>query len=503
MASDIAKHYEQHDAPEWTSNENHYHSKNPHLHSVYGPIKAEHSIDSLEVIEGEVPKDLTGVYIRNGSNPRFESKGPHHWFDGDGMIHALNIKDGNVSLKNKWVRTKHFNMESEVQKAIWPGYANIRPDPEAPKGGGSDFAIKDASNTDVIWYNGAIFSTFYQTGIPYRVNPVTLETEGQETFNSKLPRQVSAHCKVDDATGEIMFFDYNMEEPYMTYGVGDKNGNLTNFTEIPLPGPRLPHDMAITENYSILMDLPLHWDDEQVKRGQYSLHFYKDKPSRFAVIPRHGSKDDIQWFDAKACYMYHTVNAYEKDGKVIMDGCAQQDPLTPRKPGDDIIDRMEAASTWKDVRLYRWVFDLATGEITEGFLDDTNVEFPMMNFDQYIGKEYRYIYATLMPKDDLISFNGIYKLDLQTKEKQIYEFPEGKCASETPFSPADNATDEDDGYLVCFLTDIETGESEANIFDAKDISKGPVCRLAVPYRVPAGFHSCWVNAKKLASTELF
>ena len=500
MTDDIVKHYEEEDAPSWISNENHFHSKNPHLHGLYGPIKEEHEFDALEVLEGEVPKDLNGVYVRNGANPRYESKGPHHWFDGDGMIHALTFENGKVSLKNKWVRTKHFDMESEAEKAIWPGYAMMRPDPEAPVGGGSDFAIKDAANTDVVWYNGSILSTFYQTGLPYKVDPKTLSTHGAETFNGKLPRQVSAHCKVDDATGELMFFDYNMEEPYMTYGVGDKNGNITNFAEIPLPGPRLPHDMAITENYSILMDLPLHWDDEQVKRGQYSLHFYKDKPSRFAVIPRHGGTEDIQWFEAKACYMYHTVNAYEKDGKIIMDGCAQQNPLKARQPGDTVIDRMIAASTWSDVRLYRWTFDLTTGETHEEFLDDTNVEFPMANIDHYHGKEYRYVYATLMPTDDLISFNGIYKYDLQERQKQIYHFPEGMSASETPFSPSDNSKAEDDGYLVCFLTDEESGNSEVNVFDARDVAKGPVCRLAVPYRVPAGFHSCWVNSEKLASS---
>jgi carotenoid cleavage dioxygenase-like enzyme len=491
MKNEMIKDYEQQDTPAWTSDEEHFHNVNPYLHGALGPIKFEHTEDELVVLEGKVPDDLTGVYVRNGANSRFASKGPHHWFDGDGMLHALSFKDGKASYRNRWIRTKHFNMESEAQKVLWPGYAMPRPDPNSPRGSGSDFSIKDGSNTDVVWHNGALLTTFYQTGIPYRVNPVTLETEGQETFNSKLPRQMSAHCKVDDSTGELMFFDYNMEEPYLTYGVVDKNGLLTDYVEVPLPGARLPHDMAITENYSILMDLPLYWNE-----GRHGLHYFKDRPSRFAVIPRHGKQKDIQWFDASACYMYHTVNAYEEDGKIIMDGCRQPDPIMPRQPGDGVVERMKSAGTWNNVKLYRWTFNLTTGETTEEQLDDTNVEFPMINADWVLGKKYRYSYSTLMPTDAMINYSGIFKFNHVTREKEIYEFPAGSCGSETPFAPADNAKNEDDGYLISFLTDNETGNSEAVIFDARKISAGPVCRLKIPERVPVGFHACWVSSDK-------
>ena len=117
MTSKLIKDYEQYDTPQWTQSEAHFHSVNPYLHGALGPTKFEHTIEELEVLEGEVPKDLTGVYVRNGANPRFESKGPHHWFDGDGMLHSLAFKNGKVSYRNRWIRTKHFNMESEHQKA--------------------------------------------------------------------------------------------------------------------------------------------------------------------------------------------------------------------------------------------------------------------------------------------------------------------------------------------------------------------------------------------------
>jgi carotenoid cleavage dioxygenase-like enzyme len=46
----------------------------------------------------------------------------------------------------------------------------------------------------------------------------------------------------------------------MHYGVVGADDRLSHYVEVPLPGPRLPHDMAFTENYAILNDCPMFWD---------------------------------------------------------------------------------------------------------------------------------------------------------------------------------------------------------------------------------------------------
>jgi carotenoid cleavage dioxygenase len=72
--------------------------------------------------------------------------------------------------------------------------------------------------------------------------------------------EISAHTKVDDHTGELLFFNYRTEHPYLHYGVVDARERLVHYVPIDLPGPRLPHDMAYTEHYAILNDLPLFWE---------------------------------------------------------------------------------------------------------------------------------------------------------------------------------------------------------------------------------------------------
>ncbi|MEL6867953.1 MAG: carotenoid oxygenase family protein, partial [Bacteroidota bacterium] len=64
---------------------------NPYLLGPYAPVFKEIVATNLEVI-GEIPKDIHGSYVRNGPNPRFEPKGHYHWFDGDGMLHAIQLE---------------------------------------------------------------------------------------------------------------------------------------------------------------------------------------------------------------------------------------------------------------------------------------------------------------------------------------------------------------------------------------------------------------------------
>ena len=51
-----------------------------------------------------------------------------------------------------------------------------------------------------------------------------------------------------------------------------------------------------------------------------------------------------------------------------------------------------------------------------------------------------------------------------------------RYCSEAPFAPRVNAIDEDDGYLVSFVSDTNTGTAECVLVDAKDLEAGPVCR---------------------------
>ena len=68
---------------------------------------------------------------------------------------------------------------------------------------------------------------------------------------------------------------------------------------------------------------------------------------------------------------------------------------------------------------------------------------------------------------------------------------------EAPFAPRVGAKDEDDGYLVSFVTDMIEDRSECVIVDAKDIAAGPVARILLPHRISSGTHACWAGREML------
>ena len=154
--------------------------ENPFLKGIYAPIATEITADDLTVI-GEIPKDLDGAYLRNGPNPIFQPRGRYHWFDGDGMVHGIEFHDGNATYRNRWIRTEAFAAEQEAQRTIWPGLMD-RPDPNVPRGAGSDGWLKDSANTDLVFHNGYALALWYQCGLPYKLDPRTLETLGRRAL---------------------------------------------------------------------------------------------------------------------------------------------------------------------------------------------------------------------------------------------------------------------------------------------------------------------------------
>ena len=466
----------------------------PYLNRSWTPNYTEYNASDMKVI-GEIPTDIDGVYLRNTENPVHEAIGRHHPFDGDGMIHMMSFADGKASYRNRFVETTGFSAEQKAGHALWAGLMehpsrSLRPGVCAQEG------LKDSSSTDVIVHAGQALSTFYQCGEGYRLDPYTLEQLGTESW---VPEDgISAHPKVDERTGELMFFNYSKKAPFMHYGVVGADNVLKHYVPIELPGPRLPHDMAFSDNYSIFNDLPVFWDAEQLKRGNHVVRFHKGIPSRFGIIPRMGQPDEIKWFEGAPTYVLHFLNAWEEGDEVVMDGYFQDTPV----PGDypnapPGFERMMAYLDQYSLqpRLHRWRFNMKTGATKEERLDDRTLEFGIIN-QRNAGRKNRYCYSSI-PKRGWFLFTGLTKHDLQTGKSWSVELGEHEYCSEAGFAPRVGATEEDDGYLVTFTSDLVADASECLLIDAKDMDAGPICRIQLPHRICAGTHAAWANGEDI------
>jgi carotenoid cleavage dioxygenase len=145
--------------------------------------------------------------------------------------------------------------------------------------------------------------------------------------------------------------------------------------------------------------------------------------------------------------------------------------------------------------------NVVTGQGKEKCLNaEFNVEFP--SFDS--SKTGRFTqWGYLVDHDpDTLHWIGIRKFNTTTGEcvGAWTDDPVHAWYNEPWFAPADNPESEDHGYVVTFVWNDLTKEQQLQVFDARDISKGPVARVKMPIRVPQGFHACWMAANRLCKT---
>ncbi|WP_414565948.1 MULTISPECIES: carotenoid oxygenase family protein [unclassified Anabaena] len=457
---------------------------NPYLNGNFAPVREEITTNTLKVI-GELPPDLSGIFVRNGPNPQWSPIGQYHWFDGDGMLHGVRISNGQATYSNRYVRTQGWKIEQAAGKAVWSGLLEP-PQMDNPHGG-----YKNTANTALVWHAGQMLA-LNEGGAPHAIKLPDLKTKGEYTYNGKLVSAFTAHPKVDPNNGEMMFFGYSFTPPYLQYSVVSAAGELLQTVPIDLPIGVMMHDFAITENYTIFMDLPLTFSLERVKRGEPMMMFERDRPSRFGIVPRYGDNSNIRWFESSPCYIFHTLNAYEDGNEVVLIAC--------RMKSTNVLNDDSSADPDADIpRLYCWRFHLSTGKVREEMLDDVPAEFPRVN-ENYVGQLMRYGYASKLAKSSLPLFDGLIKYDLSNGKSQTHEFGHGCYGGEAVFAPRLNATSEDDGWLVTFVHDENTTTSELVVINAQDVTAAPVARVLIPQRVPYGFHGSWVSEEQLRNS---
>ena len=466
-----------------------------YLEDIYAPVDKERDFFDLEkTVIGEIPKDLSGSFVQNNPNPSRQPDGLYHWFDGDGMVHGVHINEGTATYRNRFVDTEGRKAEMNAGANLWKGI--LEPiDFKNPLG-----PDKDTANTDLVYHNGKLLAMWWLSGTPYALDPQTFETQYKETFKSTLPFSFAAHPKVDPRTGELIFFSYNpYAPPYLQAGIINRDGICSHQATLQCPDPSLFHDIAITENHTIFLDLPMVWQPEKIKQGKRRVAFHKDRPSRFGVMPRYDDGSHTKWFELPACYIYHTINAYEhlnEKGELLitMTACRIEDPLPSKDHREEShIPRLFFLRL--EPFLYEFTFNMTTGVAAQKQLDDYPTEFPRCN-DLLLGKKSQWAYLPRVAKESTLMFDGFIKYNTQTGTSQHVVYGDGRIGGETVFVPKggttitdidSNTTQEDDGYVLTFVRDRKENRSELVIYDAKNADL--LTQIVIPHRVPFGFHS--------------
>ncbi len=188
--------------------------------------------------------------------------------------------------------------------------------------------------------------------------------------------------------------------------------------------------------------------------------------------------------------MLHVVNCWEEGDWIVMVGCRTADPTLRPDPEDGKLAAMLSGLTVAAC-LHEWRMNLVTGETRERALDDLHTEFPTLS-PAMLGQRSRFSYHALLPPTIPATFEGLVRYDLSGGPTQRFDYGPGVFGSEAPFVPRPGATAEDDGYVLSFVTDVADWSSAVLVFDASDLAAGPLARVGLPRRVPAGFHATWI-----------
>ena len=470
-------------APPWTPPAPIDMGSEPYLQGVFAPVVDEIDVPDL-AIEGRLPDEIDGAYIRNGANPRFAPLGRYIYpLDGDGMLHRVELRRGHARYTNRFVRTPALVAEEAAGHAIWPGFSGFGYTPGADQVGPQlAHTPKDLPGITVVRHGGRLLA-LAESANPFLISP-ELATIGRETFCGTLPAGITAHPKIDPASGEMVVFCYGLEPPYLTWSVIGPDGSTVR-AATPVGGverPSMIHDMALTPTYVVLVLGPFFFDIAAAVRGGSPLSWEPDQGTRIALIPRDGGPS--RWLHAEAFWLWHTANAFDTGDRVVLDYVQWTVPggLVPQ-PSTGSLTRLE--------------LDPATGRATRTTLADRGMEFPRID-DRGLSHEHRVIatsLSTLPRQPGPASADALAWYDTGTGNLSVW--PAGdQAVGEQTFVPRPGDPDPDHGWWITFATDRTDLTSRLLVLPAADPTGGPIATVQLPQRVPLGLHGAWLPTEE-------
>ena len=228
------------------------------------------------------------------------------------------------------------------------------------------------------------------------------------------------------------------------------------------------------------MDLPAVFDLEMAMRGELPIRWDDNYPARLGVMPRTGNDAQVTWYDINPCYVFHPMNAFEEEDKIILD-VARYSHIW-----------RESNMDFPSPNLWRWSIDTTKKSVTETQLDDRPAEFPRVA-DRVVGQKYRYGYM-MSPAGNRESNNStsaILKYDNDHSKRKQIELRSGITAGEPVFVPSENSKFEDDGFLMTYIYNATSDQSQFVIYDAATMDSSPIASIDLP-RIPDGFHGSWI-----------
>jgi carotenoid cleavage dioxygenase-like enzyme len=465
------------------------------------PMRVEADIAGLEVVQGEVPEHLSGTYYRVVTDrqwpPAVLPDVPT--FNDDGMAMYFRFHGGRVDFRSRYVRTPRFEAEAKAGRALFGAYRNPLTDDPAVAG-----ISRGLGNTNVFYHGGRLYAS-KEDSAPVLLDPMTLETVGEYTFEGTLTSQTcTAHPKVDPRTGEMVFFGYAAKgetTPDIAYYEADADGRIVHEAWFRAPYSSMVHDFAVTQNFVIFPIIPMRSEWEWLEARQPHFQWDPDQDVHLGVLPRKGTAAQLRWFRGSNRFASHILGASDDGRRIRIETPVSESNFFPFFP--DVTgapyDPVKARGY-----LSRWTIDMGADAdtFTEERLLDCPGEFPRMD-DRFETLPHRRGFLALsdVPHEPRpgAGFRWIAGVDTGGGARPQIYYPGDDCSVAEPlFVPAHENAPEGVGYVFVVVGRHREMRSDLVILDARHVDAPPVATVALPIRIRRGLHGNWVSSTELA-----
>ncbi|MEZ4454826.1 MAG: carotenoid oxygenase family protein [Nannocystaceae bacterium] len=450
--------------------------------------------EALE-IEGVIPAELRGTLYRAGpGNVQKHGDPYHHWFDGDGLIQAIRLGPEGATHRLRFVEHSARIEEARAHRRLYGGFGT------PPPGGRLRRFFRrrrrrNPANTHVIGHRGGLYA-LCEAGRPYRLDPETLTTIGEEDLGGVLPDErttFAAHPRRDPTTGELWGFGVAPGRQTLLHLYRwPAEGRPERFTSVPLPLIPMIHDFAITASSIVVIVAPVCLPQPPLALifGQRAygecLRYRPELGGRILVIDR--KTGATRWFECDPFVYFHVANAHDEgDDAIVVDVLAYDD--------DAVLDAFFAVYQGPFPRpvgnaVDRLRVDRRSGAVTRTRICAGFFELPRVA-DAVTGRTHRTIYA-LGGDDPRLLPRSPTKIDVTTGAIQQAPLAAHEWAGELVPVARPGARDDDDAWLLSVILDARARSSELRIYDAADLHAPPVARIRTQRPIPFGFHGSWI-----------
>ena len=352
-----------------------------------------------------------------------------------------------------------------------------------PAHAGPRHGLSDNCNANLVRHAGRTYAVGDGGVLPFELD-AELNTVARCDFDGTLPAGFSAHPETDPVTGEMHAMAYSHDRSHLDYLVVGPDGRVRTAEPIATKSTSMMHAFSLTDRHAVIYDLPVVFSPEAAAAGACLPYAWDDgHGARLGVLPHHGADRDVLWMEIDPCYVFHPLNSYEADGRIILDVVRHE----------RVFDRDRLRPAESAPALWRWTLDLRSGTVTEQPLDGRAQEFPRID-ERYKGSAHRFGFAAALRPDDpaALAGPGLLRHDLRDRRTEEHLYGPGREAGEAVFVPRTPDAAEGDGWLLTFVYDAATDTSDLIVVDTDDFTGEPVATVHLPVRVPHGFHGSWI-----------